>query len=61
MAATLRAYADDMRAKRLLKAEEMGQKMAVKIAGVLAGCFIPSMMIVIMAPLVHDAMEKFFK
>jgi tight adherence protein C len=61
MAATLRAFADDMRAHRLLRAEEKGQKMSVKLSGVLAGCFIPCLLIAIMAPALAPVVARYFQ
>ena len=57
MAATLRAFADDMRAHRLLRAEEKGAKMGVKLSGVLVSCFLPCLMIAIMAPTIAEAIK----
>jgi len=50
MATTLRAFADDLRSHRLLRAEEIGQKISVKLTLVLVGFFIPALFTAIFAP-----------
>jgi tight adherence protein C len=50
MATTLRAFADDLRSNRLLRAEEIGQKISVKLSIVLVFCFLPALFIAIFAP-----------
>jgi tight adherence protein C len=50
MATTLRAFADDLRSNRLLRAEEIGQKISVKLSIVLVFCFLPALFISIFAP-----------
>jgi tight adherence protein C len=61
MAATLRAFADDMRTHRLLRAEELGQKISVKLTMVLAGCFLPALMTAILTPVVSRILHTSFK
>lgn len=52
MGDTLRAHANDMRQKRLLKAEEKAHKLAVKLSIILALCILPALLITIMMPTV---------
>jgi tight adherence protein C len=52
MAATLRVFAADMRSHQLLNAEEAAQKLTVKLSIVLVVCFMPALMIAIMAPII---------
>jgi tight adherence protein C len=52
MAATLRVFAADMRSHQLLDAEEAAQKVTVKLSIVLVACFMPALMIAIMAPII---------
>lgn len=61
MAATLRAFAEDMRAHRLLRAEELGQKISVKLTMVLAGCFLPALMTAILTPVINRIVHTSFK
>lgn len=61
MAATLRAFADDMRAHRLLRAEELGQKITVKLTLILASCFLPALLIAILTPVVNRILHTSFK
>jgi tight adherence protein C len=61
MSAALRAFADDMRAYRLLRAEELGQKMTVKLTVILATCFLPALMIAILTPVVNRILHTSFK
>jgi tight adherence protein C len=58
MATALRTFAEDMRAHRLLKAEEIGQKIGVKLSGVLGTCFLPALLIVIGAPVIVTIIAK---
>jgi tight adherence protein C len=57
MSATLRAFAEDMRAHRLLRAEELGQKIAVKLTVILATCLLPALLIAIMTPIVNRVLH----
>lgn len=50
IADALRVYADDMRSRRLLRAEEKAQRLPVLMALPLAFCLLPSFMLVIMMP-----------
>lgn len=61
MSATLRAYADDMRAYRLLRAEELGQKITVKLTIILATCFLPALLIAILTPVVNRILHTSFR
>jgi tight adherence protein C len=49
---TLRVFADDLRDKRMQKAEEEAAKLAVKMLFPLAFCFFPGIFIVILGPAV---------
>jgi tight adherence protein C len=48
----LRVYSDEMRAKRLLRAEENANKLPVKMVVPLGGLIFPVIMVVIMLPVV---------
>lgn len=61
MADTLRVFAEDMRGHRLLKAEERGHTVTVKLTLVLAGCFLPAILIAILAPVVFRIMAGLSK
>jgi len=61
MSAALRAFADDMRTYRLLRAEELGQKMTVKLTVILATCFLPALLIAILTPVVNRILHTSFK
>jgi tight adherence protein C len=50
IAQSLRVHAEDMRARRMLKAEEKAHKLPVKLSIPLILCVLPSLMIVILAP-----------
>jgi tight adherence protein C len=52
MASTLRVVSADMRDHQLLKAEEMAQKVSSKLSIVLVGCFMPALIIAIIAPII---------
>ena len=58
MATALRTFAEDMRAHRLLKAEEFGQKIGVKLSGVLGACFLPALLITIGTPVIIAIIAK---
>jgi tight adherence protein C len=58
MATALRTFAEDMRAHRLLKAEEIGQKIGVKLSGVLGSCFLPALLITIGVPVIVTVISK---
>ena len=49
---TLRIFADEMRAHRMLRAEERAQTMSAKLSLVLVGTFMPALFIAIGAPVV---------
>jgi len=57
MAQTLRAFSDDMRAKRMLRAEELGHKVAAKLTMILVACFLPAMFAAVLAPAVYTAIK----
>ena len=50
IAQTLRAHADDMRANRLLRAEEMAHKLPVKLTIPLVLCLLPAMLVAVLLP-----------
>ena len=52
IAATLRIYAEDLRDRRMQKAEEEAAKLAIKMLFPLALCFFPGIFIVILGPAV---------
>jgi tight adherence protein C len=58
MATALRTFAEDMRTHRLLKAEEIGQKIGVKLSSVLGSCFLPALLIAIGAPVIITVLAK---
>jgi len=58
---TLRVFAEDMRLRRLLKAEEAANKVTVKLSMILVGCFLPALVMAIMAPVLLDAAKNFSK
>jgi tight adherence protein C len=55
MVATLRIFAQDIRTRRLLKAEEIAQKVTAKLSMVLVAFFLPALLIAIGAPAVINA------
>jgi tight adherence protein C len=50
IAQSLRVHSEDMRARRMLKAEEKAHKLPVKLSIPLILCVLPSLMIVILSP-----------
>jgi tight adherence protein C len=48
----LRIYSDEMRAKRLLRAEEMANKLPVKLVLPLGACIFPVVLLVVMVPVI---------
>jgi len=50
IAQTLRVHADDMRAGRLLRAEEMAHKLPVKLTVPLVICILPAMLVAVLLP-----------
>ena len=50
VAQTLRVYAEEMRVKRMLKAEEMAHKLPVKLVVPLVTCVLPAMITVVLLP-----------
>jgi len=50
IAQTLRVHADDMRAGRLLRAEEMAHKLPVKLTIPLVICILPAMLVAVLLP-----------
>ncbi len=50
VAQTLRVHADEMRASRMLRAEEMAHKLPVKMTIPLVTCILPAMMAVVLLP-----------
>ena len=47
---SLRVHADEMRSKRMLRAEEKAQMLSVKLSVPLVFCVLPALLLVIMAP-----------
>jgi tight adherence protein C len=54
MAQTLRVFAEEMQSHRMLKAEEMAQKISAKLSMVLVGCFMPAILIAVIAPIIFN-------
>lgn len=54
---TLRVYAEDMRDKRMQRAEEEAAKLAIKMLFPLAFCFFPGIFIVILGPAIINIYE----
>lgn len=50
MAQTLRVYAEEMRIKRMLRAEEMAHKLPVKLVVPLVTCILPAMITAVLLP-----------
>lgn len=50
IAQTLRVHADDMRANRLLRAEELAHKLPVKLTAPLVICILPAMLTAVLLP-----------
>lgn len=50
IARTLRVHADDMRANRLMRAEEMAHKLPVKLTIPLVICILPAMLVAVLLP-----------
>jgi tight adherence protein C len=61
ISATLRVFAEDMRMRRLLKAEETANKVSVKLSMILVGFFLPALVTAIMAPVILQAIRNFSK
>jgi tight adherence protein C len=59
MADTLRSMSDDMRQRRLLRAEEIAQKVSSKLSMLMMAFILPVLLMVIMAPAVLNAMRQF--
>lgn len=57
MSGTLRVVAADMRDHQLLRAEELAQKVTAKLSMVLVGCFMPALVIAIMAPVIYHIID----
>lgn len=58
IADTLRALADDMRAKRMLKAEEQAQQVGVKLTFPLILLLMPALMLTVGAPAIIQAVRQ---
>lgn len=58
IADTLRALADDMRARRMLKAEEQAQQVGVKLTFPLILLLMPALMLTVGAPAIIQAMRQ---
>ena len=50
VATTLRVHAEEMRIKRMLRAEEKAHMLPVKMSVILITCLLPAMFVVILAP-----------
>ncbi|HVH75902.1 MAG TPA: type II secretion system F family protein [Stellaceae bacterium] len=61
IAATLRVFSEDLRMRRLLRAEEAANKVTVKLSMILVGCFLPALVVAIMAPVLYHAAQNFHK
>lgn len=61
IAATLRVFSEDLRMRRLLRAEESANKVTVKLSMILVGCFLPALVIAIMGPVLYHAAQNFSK
>src|SRR5262249_33952295 len=57
MAQTLRAFSEDMRAHRMLRAEAQGHKVSAKLTMVLVACFLPAIFAAVLAPAVYTAIK----
>jgi tight adherence protein C len=58
MAQTLRAFSEDMRAHRMLAAEELAHKVSAKLTVILVLCFLPGIFAAIMAPTIFIAIKS---
>lgn len=58
MAQALKAYSDDMRARRMLRAEEKAQKLGVLMSLPLIGFILPALVIAILSPAFIRAAEE---
>jgi tight adherence protein C len=47
---TLRAFSDDLRSRRILRAEELAHKVGVKLSVLAVICFLPAIMAAVMTP-----------
>jgi tight adherence protein C len=52
ISATLRIFTEEMQSHRMLKAEEIAQKVSAKLSMVLVICFLPAVMIFVIAPVI---------
>jgi tight adherence protein C len=52
VAESLRVFSDEMRDKRMLRAEEEANKLSVKMVGPLAGFIFPVVLLIVMLPVV---------
>lgn len=60
VADTLRVYADDLRVKRRQRAEEMASKASIKMTFPLVFFIFPPLFIILMGPMVIQAINQFF-
>jgi tight adherence protein C len=58
MAETLRVFAEEMQSHRMLKAEEVAQKISAKLSMVLVGCFMPAVLIAVIAPVIFNIVHS---
>jgi tight adherence protein C len=61
MAQTLRVFAEEMQSRRMLNAEEAAQKISAKLSMVLVGCFLPAIMIGVIAPVIFNIIHTLVK
>jgi len=59
VAEALRVFSDEMRGKRLLRAEEMANKLPVKMVLPLGACIFPVILMVVMVPVVIRLLSMF--
>jgi tight adherence protein C len=59
IADALRVYAAEMRARRLLRAEEEANKLPVKLSVVVAGCTFPALFLLLLTPMGISIMRAF--
>jgi tight adherence protein C len=59
VADALRVFSDEMRGKRLLRAEEMANKLPVKMVLPLGACIFPVILLVVMVPVVIRLLSMF--
>ena len=58
IAQTLRVYADEMRVKRMMRAEEMAHKLPVKLVIPLVTCILPAMLTAVLLPAIIEIVRN---